>query len=103
MNEEQFQSATERIRIIANHYSKKNQWEKAQEEVRELLLELYGAGNPFGWEDAVNLTGNTWSECADVFIMIMQLTIQHDKQEEFWKWVDYKLNRQLGRMENEQH
>ncbi len=33
----------EKIHTIANHYSKKNQYEKAQEEVEELLSELRAA------------------------------------------------------------
>lgn len=91
----------EKIKTIAEHYSKKKQWLKTLEELEELTDELDGAGNPFGLEDIVNLPGNTWSECADVFIMIMQLTIQHNKENEFWQQVEYKLNRQLKRMETE--
>lgn len=42
-----------------------------RKELRELLDELEKAPNPFDFEDLVFLTDNTWSEVADVFIMLM--------------------------------
>ena len=90
-----------RIRMLAAHYSKKNQWNKAKEELDECLEELYDAGNPFGYEDIVYMTDNTWSEIADVFIMLAQLAIQHGKEDVVRQQIEYKLERQLKRIEEE--
>ena len=90
-----------RIRMLAAHYSKKNQWNKAKEELDECLEELYDAGNPFGYEDIVYMTDNTWSEIADVFIMLAQLAIQHGKEDVVRQQIENKLERQLKRIEEE--
>lgn len=89
------------IRMLAAHYSKKNQWNKAKEELDECLEELYGAGNPFGYEEIVYMTDNTWSEIADVIIMLAQLAIQHGKEDVVRQQIEYKLERQLKRIEEE--
>ncbi|MDO5362846.1 MAG: hypothetical protein Q4F03_09405 [Eubacteriales bacterium] len=91
-----------RIRMLAAHYSKKNQWNKAKEELDECLEELYGAGNPFGYEDIVYMTDNTWSEIADVIIMLAQLAMQHGKEDVVRQQMEYKLERQLKRIEEEE-
>ncbi len=91
-----------RIRMLAAHYSKKNQWNKAKEELDECLEELYGAGNPFGYEDIVYMTDNTWSEIADVIIMLAQLAMQHGKEDVVRQQMGYKLERQLKRIEEEE-
>lgn len=88
----------EKIHTIANHYSKKNQYEKAQEEVEELLSELRAASNPFGFEDCVYFSDNTWSEIADVIIMCAQLAMQHGKEDAVREQMEYKLDRQLKRI-----
>lgn len=90
-----------RIWMLAAHYSKKSQWNKAKEELDECLEELYGAGNPFGYEDIVYMTDNTWSEIADVIIMLAQLAIQHGKEDVVRQQIEYKLERQLKRIEEE--
>ena len=90
-----------RIRMLAVHYSKKNQWNKAKEELDECLEELYDAGNPFGYEDIVYMTDNTWSEIADVIIMLAQLAMQHGKEDVVRQQIEYKLERQLKRIEEE--
>ena len=87
-----------KIEYLANHYSKKEQYEKAIEEVTELKDELYKGSNPLGDSNMVYLTDNTWSECADVIIMIAQLAIQHGKEDEIKSQMEYKLNRQLNRI-----
>lgn len=74
-------SLEEKIHTIANHYSKKSQWEKTQEEVEELLAELRAASNPFRFEDCVYFADNAWSEIADVIIMCAQLVMQHGKED----------------------
>ena len=87
-----------KIEYLANHYSKKEQYEKAIEEVAELGDELHRGSNPLGDQDMVYLTDNTWSECADVIIMIAQLAIQHGKEDEIKSQMEYKLDRQLNRI-----
>ena len=94
-------SIEEKIHILANHYSKKSQWEKTQEEVEELLAELRAASNPFGFEDCVYFADNTWSEIADVIIMCAQLAMQHGKEDTVREQMEYKVNRQLKRIEEE--
>lgn len=93
----------EKIHTLANHYSKKSQWEKTQEEVEELLAELRAASNPFGFEDCVYFADNTWSEIADVIIMCAQLIMQHGKEDTVRGQMEYKLNRQLKRIEEEEN
>lgn len=102
MERETHRASTEiQIRALAMHYSKKNQWNKAKEELDECLEELYGAGNPFGYEDIVYMTDNTWSEIADVIIMLAQLAMQHGKEDEVRQQMEYKVDRQLKRIEEE--
>ena len=92
----------DRIRKISRYYSKKNQLRQAIQEIDELRIELKSAGNPFGYEDLVSLPDNTWSECADVIIMIAQLAMQHGKEEEVQRQIEYKVDRQLNRIAAEQ-
>ena len=106
----------EKIRQIANHYSKKNQRLKTVEEIDELLKELkttikkleklkeeiVSGTNPFGFNDVVCFPGNTWAEIADVFIMLIQLIMQHNMGKVVLENVEYKVERQLRRMEHEQ-
>lgn len=91
-------STEDKIRMISEYYSKRSQWLKALEEVKELKEELEAASNPFGYEDLVFFRKNLWSECADVIIMIVQLAMQHGKIPELVKQIRYKVNRQLKRM-----
>lgn len=90
-----------KIEYLANHYSKKEQYEKAIEEIAELEDELYKGSNPLGDPNMIYLTDNTWSECADVIIMIAQLAIQHYKEDEIRKQMEYKLNRQINRIKQQ--
>lgn len=89
----------ERIRTLSVHY--RSQLLKAKEELRELLDELEKAPNPFDFEDLVFLTDNTWSEVADVFIMLMQLIMQHESAEKVSDEINYKLHRQFDRISKE--
>lgn len=106
----------EKIRQIANHYSKKNQRLKTVEEINELQAELkttikklenlkteiISGTNPFGLDDVICFPGNTWAEIADVFIMLIQLIMQHNMGKVVLENVEYKVDRQLRRMEREQ-
>ena len=91
----------ERIRTLSVYYSKRSQLSKAKKELRELLDELEKVPNPFDYEDLVFLTDNTWSEVADVFIMLMQLIMQHESAEKVSEEINYKLNRQFDRISKE--
>lgn len=91
----------DKIRFLSERYSKRSQWKKCQEELKELLGELKAAGNPFDYEDVVSLPGNTWSEMADVLIMAIQVILQHKKGAQVEQEIQYKLERQFWRMLNE--
>lgn len=87
----------DKIRMIAEYYSKDSQSKKLMEEMVELAVEIN-----FGlFENGGNLPDNTWSEVADVIIMCAQITMQHDKEDKVREWMNYKVDRQLRRMENE--
>lgn len=87
----------DKIRMIAEYYSKDSQSKKLLEEMVELAVEIN-----FGlFENGGNLPDNTWSEVADVIIMCAQITMQHGKEDKVREWINYKVDRQLRRMENE--
>ena len=88
-----------KIRYLAEQYSKEEQLEQAGEELKELLKELDRSMQING---SLVLPENTWSEIADVLIMCSQLTMQHGKEEQVRQQLEYKLNRQLQRIEEEQ-
>lgn len=88
----------EKIRKISEHYSPEHQLKKAKEEVRELLAELEAAQIING---QIVLPGNTWSEVADVMIMCTQIAMQHKKENKVTNQIEYKVNRQLQRIEAE--
>ncbi len=93
----------DRISTISEHYSKKSQREKAIEEVDELMEELDHAANPMGYEDLVFLPDNTWSEIADVINICTQLAMQHGKMDVLQKQLEFKVERQLERIEVEKN
>lgn len=87
----------DKIRMIAEYYSKDSQSKKLLEEMVELAVEIN-----FGlFENGGNLPDNAWSEVADVMIMCTQIAMQHDKEEKVREQVEYKVNRQLERIKNE--
>lgn len=89
----------DKIRGISEYYSPEHQLKKAKEEVRELLAELEAAQIING---KIILPGNTWSEVADVMIMCSQLAMQHGKEDIVREQMEYKVNRQLERMQKEE-
>lgn len=93
-------SLLDKIRQISEHYDKYTQIQKAQEECQELLDELYNAVHI---NDKITLPDNTWSEIADVMIMCIQLAMQHDKENTVKAQLEYKVSRQMERIENEIH
>lgn len=90
----------DKIRQISEHYDKYTQIRKAQEECQELIGELY---NAVYINDQITLPDNTWSEVADVMIMCIQLAMQHGKEDTVREQMEYKVNRQMERIENEIH
>ena len=87
----------DKIRMIAEYYSKDSQSKKLLEEMVELAVEIN-----FGlFENGGNLPDNTWSEVADVIIMSAKSTMKHDKEDKVRESINYKVDRQLRRMENE--
>lgn len=94
-------SLADQIFIISQHYSQRNQLNKAKEELHELLAELDAAIIPNRQQGNVILSGNTWSEIADVIIMCFQLGYQHDSISKIFQQIEYKLERQFRRMQNE--
>ena len=84
----------DKIRMIAEYYSKDSQSRKLLEEMVELAVEVN-----FGlFENGGDLPDNTWSEVADVVIMCAQITMQHEKEDKVREWINYKVDRQLRRM-----
>lgn len=88
----------EKIRSISEYYSPEHQLKKAKEELQELLAELEAAQIING---EIVLPGNTWSEVGDVNIMNIQLAMQHGKIDKVREQMEYKVNRQLRRIEAE--
>lgn len=88
----------EKIRSISEYYSQEHQLKKAKEELRELLAELEATQIING---EIVLPGNTWSEVADAMIMCIQLAMQHKKEKNVLEQMEYKVNRQLRRIEAE--
>lgn len=89
----------EKLRIILDHYGKEGQLWKLQEECGE-LIEAVNEMKQFECEQTVK---HYIEELADVTIMVnqMMLAMTIDEISDFWKMIDFKLNRQLGRIANE--
>lgn len=81
----------DRIRLISEKYTPKQQWAKAIEEVEELSDELL----------TYPPKKNFYSEAVDVIIMVAQVAMQHDKIDELESEMRYKLFRQIERMNRE--
>lgn len=80
---------------IYEHYGAENQLNKTTEETGELIQAIAKYRSEPSEENRIHLA----EECADVLIMIQQLKeIVGDKVDEF---MQYKLNRQLKRIEVE--
>ena len=80
---------------IANHYGLKSQSLIAIEEMSELTKELCKDNRGYDRDKDII------EELADVSIMIEQLINLYDCQDDVSKMIDYKLERQLRRMEQE--
>ncbi|HIY02711.1 MAG TPA: hypothetical protein IAA26_12860 [Candidatus Blautia faecipullorum] len=49
--------------------------------------------------DTGSQAGNSYALAADVTIMNIQLAMQHGKEDKVRKQMEYKVNRQLGRID----
>lgn len=81
-----------KINRIANHYGLVHQISKCLEELDELKVELK--------KDVLDIT-HTAEEIADVEIMLAQLTHLLNVREQVEKYKDFKLNRQIIRINKE--
>lgn len=88
----------DKIQFISEHYTHYHQIGKTLEELEELHAELASVQMINGLPV---LPGNTWSEVADVLIMCRQLILQAGKEDEVKRHMQYKLDRQLRRIEDE--
>lgn len=85
----------ETCRSIANHYGKEHQVLIAIEEISELTKELCKYFRRYDRKKEII------EEVADAQIMLEQLIELFDINNEVDRMVDYKLNRQIRRMEQE--
>lgn len=87
-----------KLRIIANHYGYDHQLNKLVEEIGEVLVEISKYKAAENIADAFAAIVALEKELADVEVLIMQLKILGDK-EHIEETIDYKIQRQLGRMQ----
>lgn len=87
---------TEKILKIVSHYSKEQQVMQSIEEMSELTKELLKNINR-GKNNIEEIKG----EIADVMIMIMQLVVIYGT-DEIDKIIEYKLDRQINRIKQEE-
>lgn len=81
------------IKRIADYYKTKHQEQKFVEEVGELLVEI-------GKNMITNtVSNNTPSEMADVTSLMFQLVYLYDIEDEFRKQLEYKIDRQIKRID----
>lgn len=101
----------ERIKQIWFHYGRVNQLEKALEELEELRVEIAkflkfvketdNRFTPANRSENNFLKDKVAEEAADVSIMLEQLIFGLNIKARFEAWRDFKLERQIGRMNNE--
>lgn len=90
------EKTTESLWKILQHYGPRHQIAKAIEELSELQTELAkslnGDGSP----------GDLLSECADVFVMLIEVMAIYDiDMERFNEEVEFKVFRQISRIQIE--
>jgi len=97
MTEEQ----KKKVREIAAHYGIKSQEQVAIEECAELIQAITKSNR--GVQNAkefVERLGDIAGEIADVLIMCEQLTYLYGIEEVVKEQIEFKISRQLDRMEN---
>jgi len=88
---------------IAEYYGLRNQLDKLSEELRELDLATILAGIDLSFADRISDKGmfGLLDEMADVLIMINQIAYLLDIGDDVNKRIDFKIDRQLHRMDEE--
>ena len=87
----------EKVKRIADYYGLKNQLKQLVEECSELSVEAMHYTREKGGTERIS------EEIVDVLIMIQQIIyLLMDDTEKLEKYADFKLDRQLGRIEREQ-
>lgn len=85
-----------RIKTIADHYGTKEQLRQLAEECCELSVEALHYTRERGGTERIS------EEIVDVLIMIQQVIyLLKNDTEKLEKYADFKLDRQLGRIERE--
>lgn len=89
----------EKLRQILEHYGTIPQIGKLREELKE----LDEAAADYVKFPCFQNKSHFLEELADVTIMVeqMKISLNLDEQAEYYKWVEYKINRQIGRIANE--
>ena len=86
----------EKVKKIADHYGIKNQLRQLAEECSELSVEALHCIREKGGTERIS------EEMVDVLIMIQQIIyFLREDREELEEYADYKLDRQLKRIEQE--
>ena len=87
----------EKVKKIADHYGIKNQLRQLAEECSELSVEALHYIRERGGTERIS------EEIVDVLIMIQQITyLLRNDTEKLEKYADFKLDRQLSRIQKEQ-
>ena len=85
-----------KVKKIADYYGLKNQLKQLVEECCELSVEALHYTREMGGTERIS------EEIVDVLIMIQQITyLLRNDTEKLEKYADFKLDRQLGRIERE--
>lgn len=86
----------EKVKRIADYYGLRNQLKQLAEECSELSVEALHYTRERGGTERIS------EEMADVLIMIQQIVyLLRNDTEKLEKYADFKLDRQLGRIEKE--
>ena len=91
----------DKIQTIANHYGLQHQLAKSVEELIELVQAIQEYSFKLGMRDDEISTEHVAEEIADVKIMIAQLEYLSELEVEVNNRVEFKLNRQMDRIELE--
>ena len=89
-----------RLRTIFNHYEERTQLVKLAEELHELLREIYRIECSHLIDADAQPRGNDnfQGELADVLVLCNQFRLKYKKIDSI---MDYKINRQIGRIKDE--
>ena len=91
----------EKIQKIADHYGLRHQLNKSVEELVELILAIQDYSIKLSSKDDDISVSHMVEEMADVSIMIEQLMYLTESKEEFEMYRELKINRQIGRIAEE--